>query len=181
MARAFQLHEDGSVTALLEKDERELLQFLLTELLELVTPTQQIDHEDAFDQLVSQWEEHPIQAPHDPAEHRLFPDAFRGDTDAATEFRRFTENQLRTQRSQRSEGLLALIKSSGEEIRLSQAEAHECVQTLTDLRLVLGTRLEITDDRDSRGNSVAHSVYDWLTWLQESLVQVLFMLPPHSS
>ena len=179
MARAFHLNADGSFSAQLDADERELLVFLIEDVLELIAveePTPTAD--DPFEALVAQFNEHPVHPPTDPALHRLFPDAFAGDEQASAEFRRFTEAQLRTARSARSKSLLDALRAAGEELVLSQDQAHECVQTLTDLRLVLGTRLEVSDDGDRERQTPAHDVYDWLTWLQESLVQVLFMLPP---
>jgi hypothetical protein len=182
MARAFALNPDGTVSALLEPNERELLVLLIEDILEIVqeerantsTPV------DVFDQIVADFSTHRVNRPHDPAEHRLFPDAFAGNPEAAAEFRRFTEQQLRTQRALRSQALLSTLAASTSEFRLSQDQAHECVQVLTDLRLVLGTRLGISDERDEDDSSAAHDVYDWLTWLQEGLVQTLFMLPPQA-
>ena len=58
---------------------------------------------------------------------------------------------------------------------------RELLQALTDIRLVLGTRLDVTEDPaemwarmtpdDPRGALLA--VYDWLGWLQESIVRAL--------
>ena len=181
MARAFTLNIDGSVSAILESDERALLVFLVEDIVDLVhdAGAPESQSPEAFDQLVAQFGEHPVSAPTDPAVHRLFPDAFAGDEQAAAEFRRFTEQQLRTQRATRSHAVLEVLAGADPEVRLSQDQAHEFVQVLTDLRLVLGTRLGITDDRDLDAATAAHDVYDWLTWLQEGLVQALFMLPPH--
>lgn len=180
LARAFTLNVDGSVAALLEPNERELLIFLIEDIVELVHETVVEDAEtsDAFEHLAAQFNAHPVTAPTDPAVHRLFPDAFSGDPKAAAEFRRFTEKQLRTQRAARCRLVLESLAAAQAEFRLTQDEAHEFVQVLTDLRLVLGTRLGITEDRDDDEATAAHGVYDWLTWLQEGLVQVLFMLPP---
>ncbi|MBU6213600.1 MAG: DUF2017 family protein [Actinomycetales bacterium] len=182
MARAFHLNADGSFSALLDADERELLIFLVEDVLDLLAAAEPPPAAaDPFDALIAQFSEHPVHPPTDPALHRLFPDAFAGDEQASAEFRRFTEAQLRTARSARSQSLVASLRAAGEELVLSQDQAHECVQTLTDLRLVLGTRLGITDDHDRNEATPAHEVYDWLTWLQESLVQVLFMLPPRET
>ena len=180
MARAFTLNPDGSVSALLEPNERELLVFLIEDVVELIheTVVESSDSSDAFEQLAAQFNARPVAVPTDPAVHRLFPDAFSGDPAAAAEFRRFTEQQLRTQRAVRSRAVLESLVDAQPEFRLSQDQAHECVQVLTDLRLVLGTRLGITEDRDEDETTAAHGVYDWLTWLQEGLVQALFMLPP---
>ena len=54
--------------------------------------------------------------------------------------------------------------------------------TLTDLRLALAARLEIVDDdwerpEDDDPRAANFGVYDWLTYLQESLVQSLIEGP----
>ncbi len=66
---------------------------------------------------------------------------------------------------------------ANEEIDLEQAD--EWLRALNDLRLVLGTRLEVTEDLDyesidldtPRGRDLA--VYGYLAWLQEQLVEAL--------
>lgn len=180
MARAFTLNVDGSVSALIEPNERDLLVFLIEDIVDLVHETivKPSESSDVFEQLVAQFDAHPVAVPSDPAVHRLFPDAFNGDPEASAEFRRFTEQQLRTQRVMRSQAVLQSLADAQPELRLDQDRAHEFVQVLTDLRLVLGTRLGISDDRDDKESTAAHGIYDWLTWLQEGLVQALFMLPP---
>lgn len=179
MARAFQIRPDGSVSAELDVDERELLAFLIEDALELLHFDLAAEQDaDPFDALVAEFQIHPVHGPRDPVSQRLFPDAFSGDDEASAEFRRFTEAQLRTTRARRSRAVLEALRQMTDEFVLSQADAHECVQVLTDLRLVLGTRLGISDERNGDDSGAAHEVYDWLTWLQESLVQVLFMLPP---
>jgi hypothetical protein len=58
-------------------------------------------------------------------------------------------------------------------------QADEWLRALNDLRLVLGTRLEVTEDLDyesidldtPRGRDLA--VYGYLAWLQEQLVDAL--------
>jgi hypothetical protein len=62
---------------------------------------------------------------------------------------------------------------------LSLDEADAWLRALNDLRLVLGTRLDVTEDLDyenidlnePRGRDLA--VYGYLTWLQEQLVEAL--------
>ncbi len=62
---------------------------------------------------------------------------------------------------------------------LDADEADAWLRALNDLRLVLGTRLDVTEDLDyenldlnePRGRDLA--VYGYLTWLQEQLVEAL--------
>ena len=62
---------------------------------------------------------------------------------------------------------------------LTPDEADAWLRALNDLRLVLGTRLDVTEDidfedldlREPRGRDLA--VYAYLSWLQEELVEAL--------
>ena len=71
-------------------------------------------------------------------------------------------------------------------VRLDQAQALAFVVALTDVRLVLGERLGLKDDDDAdRLGALAArldpdeplvyalTVYDFLTWLQETLAHAL--------
>ena len=59
----------------------------------------------------------------------------------------------------------------------SRKEADAWLRALTDLRLVLGTRLEVTEDTYDRdidpGDTAAYelSVFAYLSWLQEQAVE----------
>lgn len=178
MARAFHIGRDGLLVAHLEPDERDLLIFLLDELAELVVPDGADDTAaDFFEHLQAQWDASPGQRSHDPAVSRLFPDAFPDDEQASADFRRFTEQNLRSTRSLRVGELRDIVKSDALELTVQQG--HDALQVLTDLRLVLGTRLDVRDDTPRPpSQGIAGDVYDWLTWLQESLVQAMFQLPP---
>jgi uncharacterized protein DUF2017 len=63
--------------------------------------------------------------------------------------------------------------------RLDPEEAHAWLTALTDVRLVLGTSLEITEDVDlasvdpADDRAPAYHLYGWLTWLQGELVETL--------
>lgn len=183
MARGFRIGKDGVLIAELDAVEREVLGFLLDELAALIEPEVKQAEEDFFRHLQAQWDESPLAAPRDPALARLFPDAFRDDAEASSDFRRFTEQNLRATKTAKLTQFQQHVSTGGPEFRLTIDEAHDALQVLTDLRLVLGTRLGIADsdssgDEDSdTGNISASQVYDWLTWFQESLVRVMFQLP----
>jgi hypothetical protein len=131
-----------------------------------------------------------VQRPDDPALARLLPDAYRPDAgadpgfdvvEAAAEFRRYTEPDLRAGKRAHAATVLetlARLPAAGR-LELARPEADAWLGTLNDLRLVLGTRLQVTDDPDEqpvpRSEDVAHAlhVYGWLGWLQESLIECL--------
>ncbi len=119
--------------------------------------------------------------PEDPVLARLLPDAYRDDEDAAAEFRRFTESSLRSAKVQCARTLLETLPAGGGRIRLSSDQAEDWLRSLNDVRLALGVRLGVTDDFDALETDVGPSdpryayvqVYQWLAYLQGSLVSAL--------
>lgn len=123
--------------------------------------------------------------PDDPALLRLLPDASRDDEEAAGEFRRFTERGLRARKQASLRTARGTLSRRGT-LRLSDAEAQAWLTALTDVRLVLAERLELRTDEDAEAlhallltagddepRTWLAAVYDFLTWMQESLVGVL--------
>jgi hypothetical protein len=124
--------------------------------------------------------------PDDPAIERLFPDVYPEDPEAADEFRRLTEEDLKAAKLDQAKTVLSDLLEAGGEVRLDEAAADRWLRALTDVRLTLGTRLGVEDDtdieseldeavlRDPTSPRVSQlSVYAYLTFLQESLVGAL--------
>jgi Domain of unknown function (DUF2017) len=119
--------------------------------------------------------------PEDPALARLLPDAYRDDTEAAGEFRRFTEQELRSGKVAAAQTVLATLPEGGGKVDLSEEDAQVWLRALNDVRLTLGVRLSITEDFAERvvdldpadPRSAYLWIYDWLTFLQETLVRAL--------
>ena len=119
--------------------------------------------------------------PDDPVLARLLPDAYPDDPAAAGEFRRYTESGLRSGKVAAARTVLDTLPEDGGRVRLSPDEAQAWLRSLNDIRLALGVRLEVTEDRDamleraSQGGPQAAGlwIYDWLTLLQETLVEAL--------
>jgi len=119
--------------------------------------------------------------PDDPVLARLLPDAYRDDPEASGEFRRYTEQGLRSGKAAAARTVLATLPPGGGRIRLSEAEAQAWLRALNDVRLALGVRLGVTDDFDEQvagmgpddPRSAYVGVYQWLAFLQETLVQAL--------
>ena len=127
----------------------------------------------------------PVSTPDDPALARLLPDAYGDDDEAAAEFRRYTEVDLRAgKRLAATNALddLAPLLHSGGKLVLDRDRADSWLSWLNDIRLVLGTRLDVTEDLDEVAEDdprePALQVYSWLGWVQESL---LSCLDPRSS
>ena len=77
--------------------------------------------------------------------------------------------------------MLAALPASGGEVRLSGPECEHWLRALNDVRLALSVRLGITDesedltDRMTVGDprSAYVWVYQWLAYLQDSLIDAL--------
>lgn len=115
--------------------------------------------------------------PLDPALARLLPDAYRDDPDAAGEFRRLTEGSLRRDKVGAAERMLAALPGDGPgEVRLDPETTETWLSTINDVRLALGTRLEVTEEMAEPDpedpDAPAYVVYLWLTELQGVLIEV---------
>ncbi len=120
----------------------------------------------------------------DPALARLLPDAYSDDDpEASKEFRRYTEGDLRATKRAHASTVLATLASGAGSLELDRDEADAWLGCLNDLRLVLGSRLEVTEDTDPddlpeddpRGQALA--VYGWLGWVQDALLSCLTPRP----
>ena len=109
--------------------------------------------------------------PEDPSLKRLRPRAYE-DEEVEREFRSLMGAELD---SLRLENLRRLAETAGRD-RLDAEELDRWLAALNDLRLVLGTRLEVTEDQFADGfdPSAPHAyelaVYAFLTWLQEAAI-----------
>ncbi|MGW0944355.1 DUF2017 domain-containing protein [Streptomyces sp. NPDC002623] len=190
----------GGAAVALDDVEISIIRSLAVQLLELIGPGPAEDAGD--DPLAELFAEGPSEPPADPVLRRLFPDAYtdpegssgpkQADEQKAhsAEFRRFTENDLR---AGKRENALAVVRSldalasesageGGAVLKLSPAESQQWLRALNDLRLAIGSRLEITEeddtdllyrlpDEDPRKPMVM--AYLWLGGLQETLVTTL--------
>jgi hypothetical protein len=115
-----------------------------------------------------------LEDPDDPAVRRLFPPA-HDDLESEEQYRSLVRGQLV---SGRAEALATVRETLGHEA-LSPKEADAWLRAFNDVRLVLGTRLDVTEDidfegldpREPRGRDLL--VYAYLSWLQEELVEAL--------
>ena len=120
-----------------------------------------------------------VALPEDPALARLLPDAYGDDPAAATDFRRYTEADLRAgKRAAASTALAQLVPlAEGGRLVLDREQADAWLSWLNDIRLVLGTRLAVTEDLEEvepdDPRAPVLGVYGWLGWLQESLISCL--------
>lgn len=124
----------------------------------------------------------PRTRPEDPALARLLPDGYRDDPEAAAELRSLTESSLREGKLGRASTVLDQLPSGGGEVLLDHDDATAWLSAFNDVRLALGTRMNITEDVDpereiradpTSDRAQALILYSWLTWSQETLVEAL--------
>jgi Domain of unknown function (DUF2017) len=124
----------------------------------------------------------PAEPPDDPAIARLLPSGYTDDPEAAAEFRQYTEPGLRSGKVAAARTVLETLPGGGGRVRLRRQEAEVWLRALNDVRLALGVRLGITEDYEAElaadsgtdPRSAYLQVYDWLSFLQESLVRALW-------
>ncbi|HZZ96242.1 MAG TPA: DUF2017 family protein [Jatrophihabitantaceae bacterium] len=117
-------------------------------------------------------------APSDSVRKRLYPAGY-ADADDAASFRELTESGLHADRSERLDLCLAEVRSGRSlrrtEMHLDGDGAERWMRVLNDLRLTLGTQLNISEDDDYELDEQDPQVhlrarYLWLTALQDALV-----------
>jgi hypothetical protein len=110
----------------------------------------------------------------DPALRRLFPPAYDDEGDERA-YRDLMGGELLDGRRE----ALELLARTAEQKRLSAEEADAWLRALNDLRLVLGTRLDVQEDtllddlRPDDERAAGLAVYGYLSWIQEQLVAAL--------
>jgi hypothetical protein len=179
----------GAAVATFTVFEADLLRSLASQLIELLrneaaTGASQVDPlEDLLDF------SGPTTAPDDPVLARLFPTAYPDDEEAAGDFRRFTESTLRDGKAAGAAAVIDTLEEAGLppepedglfiDVELDEAATMTWLRVFTDMRLAIATRLEVEEgdeeywmslpDDDPRAQ--VHDIYDWLGYLQETLVQ----------
>lgn len=109
----------------------------------------------------------------DPDLARLFPPAHADDPDAERGYRRLVGAELL---DGRREALRVLADTAGRG-ELTKEELDAWLRALNDLRLVLGTRLDVGEDALAGGldpddpDAPMLALYGYLSWLQEQAVE----------
>src|SRR5438105_1071924 len=124
----------------------------------------------------------PTSPPEDPVLARLLPDAYRDDPEAAGEFRRYTEQGLRSGKVAAAQTVLDTLPAGGGHVRLGPEDAQAWLRALNDVRLAIGTVLGITEDYEDEMEAASWAdprsayleVYHWLGYVQDSLVRALW-------
>ncbi|NPC97579.1 DUF2017 domain-containing protein [Nocardioides sp. zg-DK7169] len=194
ISTGFERHRrSGRIIANFTAFEADLLRSLASQLVELLRNEAAVPREDQdpFEAMMDF--SGPTTVPEDPVLARLFPTAYTHDEEAAGEFRRFTEGALRDGKAQAAATVIETLEDAGLpaevdedrmvfiDVELDRETAHTWMRSFTDIRLALATRLGIEDgdeefwlslpDEDPR--AAAHDIYEWVGYLQETLVQSL--------
>ena len=116
--------------------------------------------------------------PDDPSLRRLFPTAYADDPEREREYRQLVLDELLAKR----QAALATVAATARASRLSEDELVAWMGAINDLRLVLGTRLDVSEDMDAVDpddpDAPALAVYGYLGYLLESIVQALSQTLP---
>jgi len=169
----------GHVVASFSADDVELLRNVLTQMQELLSSGAGDVEDDPLAAAVGIGTA--TSAPDDPALARRFPDGYRDDDEAAADFRRYTEPGLRAAKLAAIETALGTLDAPDAKRRLTKAECLAWLRALTDVRLVLGERLAITEDWEQQVAGLepddpalgSYLLYDNLTLMQGLLVDAL--------
>jgi len=178
----------GACVATFSSFEADLLRSLAGQLIELLR------NEAATGQNLDPLEElfdfsGPTLAPEDPVLARLFPTAYTEDAEAAAEFRRYTESDLRNGKAAAAASIIDTLEEAGlddqpadgmfVDVELDPQAAITWMRSFTDMRLAIATRLGIEEGDEERWYALAdddpeaqvHDIYEWIGYLQETLVQ----------
>jgi hypothetical protein len=172
--------------------EADLLRSLASQVVELLRNEAAVPDEgrDPFEAMMDF--SGPTTAPEDPVLQRLFPTAYADDEEAAAEFRRFTEGTLRDGKAAAACAIIDGLEEAGLppeltedglmiDVELDEATAETWMRSFTDIRLALATRLGVEEGDEEKWHALpdddpraqAHDIYEWVGWLQETLVEAL--------
>jgi len=145
---AFRRRKDGTFDVLLSDDERQLIGQLAGQLRELLTTDS-------------------------PALARLFPPPYGDDTERNEGYAALAGAELFEGRLERLEAVAAQVDAT----TLDEAQLSDWMRSVNDVRLVLGTLLEVDDDHvpPPAGSDAApmFAAYEYLGYLLDRIVRAL--------
>jgi hypothetical protein len=131
---------------------------------------------DLLRNLLGQLDQLLDEAPDDPAMRRLSPTAYLEDPEADAAYQLLAGEELRTARR----AAIARVLASVDESILDEDDLWAWLQALNAVRLVVGTRLDISEDDDRPDGADLDpeheslwSIYDLTTWLQHEVISGL--------
>lgn len=177
--KGFIKFSENSYILEVSESEKDVLINLSGQLIEILAERIDVQHSDPLAKMVGiTGHDSP---PEDEVLMRLLPNAYADPIDAS-EFRRYTESDLRTKKAQHAMLIRSqLMEMERGSILLDSEGALSWLGGLNDIRLALGVRLNVDSNSheylellslDDPLHAV-FAVYSWLGWLQESLVLAL--------
>jgi hypothetical protein len=148
MKRMVSRTRDGTFQLRFSDDERDLLASLAGQLRDLLVS----DETDGLE--------------------RLFPPGYANDPDREQEYQQLTHDELLTKRLASVDVLEQTVTAT----RLDEAQLNAWMGAVNDLRLVLGTRIDVTEDMDIElddPRAPAFAVYQYLTHVLAEIVNAL--------
>ncbi|ONI81099.1 hypothetical protein ALI144C_21350 [Actinosynnema sp. ALI-1.44] len=177
---------DGDeVVTELEQHESGLLRGLVSQINDMLMARAEEAPQDELSELTG-IRTGPATAPDDPILSRLLPDFHRldadqpskEDMDSAAALRSLHEPTLLDMKTGVAAIVLDTCPRDGGPVRLSLEQADAWLSALNDVRLALGTALDVDDDMpdelpddDPRAGHLP--VYHWLTVMQEELIHAM--------
>ena len=164
--------------------ESALLQSLVKSLLDMLEGRESSSPTDELEELTGMKTGH-SKPPEDDTMKRLLPDFYRSQTDHPagsgtaeslnSALRSLHEPQIIDAKRQAAQRVLDTIPAGGGKFEITEDDAHCWAAAVNDVRLALGTMLDIGPDGPDRlppeHPMAGHlDVYQWLTVLQEYLV-----------
>ncbi|MGO4258455.1 DUF2017 domain-containing protein [Marmoricola sp. RAF53] len=179
----------GACVATFSTFEADLLRSLAAQLIELLRNESAVPETpvDPLEELLDF--SGPTLEPEDPVLARLFPTAYPEDDEAAAEFRRYTEGTLRNGKAAGAAAVIDALEEAGLapepedgvfiDVELDREQAVTWMRSFADMRLAIATRLGVEDGDEEFWYSLpeddpraqVHDIYDWVGFLQETLVQ----------
>jgi hypothetical protein len=131
------------------------------------------DEREVIAGLVDQLREVLLATTDDPIVRRLFPTAYNEDPDRDQEYQQLVRDELLERRL----AALATVEATASARDLDEAALSGWLTALNDLRLVLGTRLDVSEDDDhvdpGDPDAPARAVYHYLSLLVSEAVDAL--------
>jgi hypothetical protein len=173
------------IVAEVDRQEAAILRGLVGQVLDMLAAREEDAPEDPLAELTG-IRVGPSTAPDDPILSRLLPDFHcldddqpsKEDLDSAAALRSLHEPELLAIKTGVAQIVMDTCPPDGGQIVLAPEQADAWLSAINDVRLALGTALDVTEDMpdelpedDPRSSHLG--VYHWLTWVQESLVNAV--------
>ena len=161
----------GKISLKLEDAEKVVLSQLFDQLDKLLDTEIEPLSDDPLARLLNM--DGPTEISDDPAVARLFPNGYSDDEQASSDFRRYTEQDLRQGKLEALSSVRDFLELESDKNPLTAEQAQAWLRSLNDLRLVLGTRLGVGEEFDEDSDDPGYHLYSYLTYLQGTLIDCL--------